>query len=188
MRRTFQHGFLLAIMLTTTTAATAEDTEGAAAIEVQPAESIYNFHAVSDGLLTSGQVTPAHVPALPDAGIELVVNLATADPERNAEEGFLVISEGIAYTHIPVVWNEPTLADLALFFAVMDARGDRGTLVHCFANYRASAFTYLYRTLRLGVPEEEAREDLMAIWSEEAFEEYPQWVEFLETARAAYGS
>ena len=49
----------------------------------------------------------------------------------------------------------------------MDARGERRTLVHCFANFRASAFTYLYRTLRLGVPEAEARADLETIWTEE---------------------
>jgi hypothetical protein len=36
--------------------------------------------------------------------------------------------------------------------------------VHCAANKRVSAFVYLYRVLHEGVPEEEARKDLHAIW------------------------
>ncbi len=172
---------LWCLTVLTTAAASAEDNP-------LSVEEIYNFHAVDDGLVTAGQVTDAQVPALKAAGIEMVVNLAIADPERNAREAFLIASEGIAYTQIPVVWGEPTLEDLALFFSIMDASRERKTLVHCFANFRASAFTYLYRTLRLGVPEEEARKDLEAIWSDGAFEEYPQWVEFMETAKAHFRS
>ncbi|HSG90321.1 MAG TPA: protein tyrosine phosphatase family protein [Pseudomonadales bacterium] len=151
-------------------------------------DEIYNYHAVDDSLSTSGQVTPEQVPALQAGDVALVVNLAVADAERNAQEAFAVTSAGIAYTQIPVAWDAPTLADLALFFAVMDGRGDRRTLVHCFANFRASAFTYLYRTLRLGVPEPEARADMEAIWTEEAWAEYPQWPAFIEQARAHYGA
>jgi protein tyrosine phosphatase (PTP) superfamily phosphohydrolase (DUF442 family) len=109
-----------------------------------------------------------------------VVNLATADKERNGEEGFLLIEQAIDYIHIPVIWDAPTQADLDLFFAVMDARQNRKTLVHCFANYRASAFTYLYRVVRLGVDEAEARQDLEAVWDSEAFEAYPQWRGFID--------
>jgi protein tyrosine phosphatase (PTP) superfamily phosphohydrolase (DUF442 family) len=151
-------------------------------------DEIYNHHAIDESLSTAGQVTPEQAAVLGDAGFGLVVNLAVADAERNAEEGFRVTAQGVSYAQIPVVWEAPTLADLQLFFAVMDARAGRRTLVHCFANYRASAFTYLYRTLRLGVPEEEARAGLMAIWTEEAFREHPQWAAFLEEARTQLGT
>lgn len=151
-------------------------------------EGIYNYRELDPTLSTSGQVTDEQVPALAEDGYGLVVNLAVADPERNANEGFLVSQAGMAYTQIPVIWDAPTFADLELFFAVMDARGERRTLVHCFANFRASAFTYLYRTLRLGVPEAEARADLEAIWTEEAWAEYPQWAEFVAQAQARYGA
>ena len=151
-------------------------------------EEIHNHHAVDGTLSTAGQVTPEQAAALGDAGFGLVVNLAVADAERNAEEGFQVTAQGVSYVQIPVAWEAPTLADLQLFFAVMDARAGRRTLVHCFANYRASAFTYLYRTLRLGVPEEEARPDLLAIWTEEAFREHPQWAAFLQDARTQLGA
>lgn len=145
---------------------------------------IRNFHPIDESLATAGQVAPEQIRDLARADYGLVVNLAVADPERNASEGFRVVQEGLAYAHIPVRWDEPTLEDLDLFFAVMDARGDRRTLVHCFANFRASAFTYLYRVLRLGVPEARARADLEAIWDEEAWAKYPQWAAFLEHARA----
>ena len=143
-------------------------------------KDILNFHPIEDGLKTSGQVLPEHVAAVAEAEIELVVNLAIASEERNGKEGFLLTSEGINYVQIPVLWEQPTAEDLQLFFAVMDARGDRSTLVHCFANYRASAFTYLYRVLRLGVDEVEARKALEAVWNDEAFAESPQWRVFID--------
>lgn len=173
-------------LLATATATTAAAGQTGVDDDADRIDQIYNYHAIDDELSTAGQVTPAQVPALKAAGIEMVVNLAVADEKRNASEGFLVSQQGIAYTQIPVVWDEPTFGDLELFFAVMDARQGRKTLVHCFANYRASAFTYLYRTLRLGVPEAEARRDLEAIWTAESFAEYPHWREFMEAARTRY--
>ncbi|MEE4361804.1 MAG: protein tyrosine phosphatase family protein [Pseudomonadales bacterium] len=152
-----------------------------------PLAEVLAYREIDAGLSTAGQITAAQIPLLRDAGFGLVINLAVADEARNGEEGFLVSREGLAYAQIPVLWASPTLADLDLFFAVMDARAGRRTLVHCFANFRASAFTYLYRTLRLGVPEPEARADLEAIWTDEAFAEYPQWAAFIEQARAHYG-
>ena len=141
-----------------------------------------NFHAISETLLTAGQVYPGQVPDLKEMGVEFVVNLAVADPERNSEEAYAVMSAGVSYLNIPVLWGAPTKDDLQFFFDTMDARGDRITLVHCFANFRASAFTYLYRVLREGVPEESARKDLMAVWSEELFEKNPVWRDFIAEA------
>ena len=149
-----------------------------------PGGGIYNFREVDTWLSTSGQPDDEAIPRLAAGGYGLIVNLAIADAERNANEGFLVAQEGLSYTQIPVDWMAPTLADLDLFFAVMDARGERRALVHCFANFRASAFTYLYQTIRLGVPESEARADLEAIWTEEAWAEYPHWADFIERAQA----
>jgi protein tyrosine phosphatase (PTP) superfamily phosphohydrolase (DUF442 family) len=154
----------------------------------QNVEDLYNFHPINANLSTAGQVTDETIPALVSEGYELVINLAVADEKRNANEAFKVIESGIAYAQIPVLWDHPSLGDLELFFAMMDARGGRKTLVHCFANYRASAFTYLYRTLRLGVPEAEARPDLDALWTEEVRANNPVWVQFFADAQAAYAT
>jgi len=153
----------------------------AGAHEADP-EKILNYVPIDASLTTSGQVHPMHIPIIEREAFELVINLAVADQERNLEESFHITDKGISYVQIPVVWENPTQGDLDLFFAVMDARKDRNTLVHCFANYRASAFTYLYRVLREGVPEAEARKKLEAVWNEEAFEEYPQWRTFIDSA------
>lgn len=149
--------------------------------------SVRNFHRVSDSLLTSGQIYPAQIPTLKDEGIDFVVNLAVADPERNGDEPFAMMSAGINYVNIPVLWDQPTQEDLDLFFAIMDARGDRKTLVHCFANFRASAFTFLYRVLREGVPIEVARQDLSAVWDAETLADNPAWTRFIDETLAAHG-
>lgn len=153
---------------------------GAATDEPLPLQSIHNFHSVNSNLLTSGQVMPAHVAALAEAGVEMVINLAPASAERNSEEGFVLTQQGISYVQIPVAWDNPTAADFQLFSAVMSARQNRKTLVHCFANYRASAFTYLHRVIHEGVPEAQARKDLEKVWDEEAFTEAKVWRAFID--------
>jgi protein tyrosine phosphatase (PTP) superfamily phosphohydrolase (DUF442 family) len=150
-------------------------------------ESIYNYHPVSESLSTAGQVFPIQLPWLESQDFDLVINLAVANKDRNLEESFHVTNSGMSYVQIPVDWDNPTQADLDLFFAVMDARGERKTLVHCFANYRASAFTYLYRVLREQVPEVQARADLEVIWRDGAFEESPQWRTFVDDVLTSGG-
>lgn len=150
-------------------------------------EDARNFHRVSDVLLTAGQIYPEQVAALQSESVELIINLAVADPSRNAEEPFAVQQAGINYVNIPVLWDAPTPRDLELFFAMMDARQGRKTLVHCFANFRASAFTYLYRVIREGVPEVDARKDLYAVWDEAKFDENPVWRTFINESMASHG-
>ena len=59
---------------------------------------------------------------------------------------------------------------------VMDENGDEKVLVHCRANYRATAFIALYRVLRLGWKPEDAFPDVRRIWNPE---EYPVWDRFI---------
>lgn len=138
---------------------------------------------ISDHLATAGQVTYEQIPTLSDAGFDVVVNLAIADEERNGREGFLVAEQGMTYIQIPVSWQEPSLEQLQQFFEVMNANRDRKVFVHCFANMRASAFTYLYRTLELKETDTVARADLLKIWDPFTNEQYPQWKAFIESAR-----
>jgi len=146
-----------------------------------PLESVRNFQVVSGRLASAGQISYAQVPLLAEQGYEVVINLAAADRERNGEEGFLVAESGLTYVHIPVDWQRPRLSDLDIFFDVMRANQDRKVFVHCFANMRASAFVYLYRTLVEGVPEAEARATMNEVWDPD---EVAQWAELIERALA----
>ncbi|MCZ6857926.1 MAG: protein tyrosine phosphatase family protein [Gemmatimonadetes bacterium] len=144
---------------------------------------IHNYVAISDGLATSGQMTYDQIEDVANAGFDVVINLAPARQDRNGREGFLIAEYGITYVNIPVDWEEPLLRDLETFFAVMDASRDRKVLVHCFANMRASAFTYLYRTLVLDEDETAARRDMEVVWDPAS---QVQWGRFLESARSRY--
>ncbi len=135
---------------------------------------------ISDQLATSGQIEYDEIPAIKKAGFDVVVNLAPARKERNGEEGFLVTEQGMTYIQIPVDWEKPALRDLDLFFDIMKANQDRKVYVHCFANMRVSAFVYLYRTMKLGVSEDQARADLRKIWDPAS---EPQWAQFIEQAK-----
>jgi lipopolysaccharide biosynthesis regulator YciM len=46
----------------------------------------------------------------------------------------------------------------------MDRLQGEKVFVHCARNMRVSAFVFLYRVLRQGVPADEALPDLLAIW------------------------
>jgi protein tyrosine phosphatase (PTP) superfamily phosphohydrolase (DUF442 family) len=126
---------------------------------------ITNYLCLSDTLGTASQPTAEQFATLKVAGYEVVVNLAMPT-STNAlpNEGELVAARGMEYVHIPVIWESPTAEDLERFFAVLDENRGRKVFVHCALNMRVSCFVFLYRVLRLGVPAEVARRDVLAIW------------------------
>ncbi|MBO6575059.1 MAG: protein tyrosine phosphatase family protein [Rhodothermales bacterium] len=145
--------------------------------------TIRNYVKVSDELATSGQIAYDQIASLAELGYDVVVNLATASESANALEGYMVVEAGMTYVHIPVSWGEPSMRDLEMFFDVMEMNEDRKVFVHCFANMRASAFTYLYRTLVQGVSEEEAKKAMDPVWDPMELE---QWADLIERAQAEH--
>lgn len=145
--------------------------------------TITNFRRLSDHLITGGQPTEAQLAAVATAGCEVVINLGRLDPVYALpDERGTVAGLGMIYEHIPVVWAQPTAADLDAFFAALARHAGRRIFVHCAANYRASAFILLYRVLRLGWRLEDALPDMRAIWDPA---EYPAWQAFLAAALAS---
>ena len=121
--------------------------------------------------------------AIKAAGYEVIINLGMPDsPRAVVNEAAVVAAQGIDYVAIPVVWEAPTAADLTAFFAAMSAHAEKQRFVHCIANMRVSAFTFLYRVLVLGVPVEEARQSLHQIW-----EPNPIWQQFIDEQLTAHG-
>ncbi|UCC65817.1 MAG: protein tyrosine phosphatase family protein [Anaerolineae bacterium] len=139
-------------------------------------EGILNYLPISETIGTAGQPTEAQFAAIGAAGYEVVVNLAMPDSSNALpNEGELIVEQGMDYVRIPVVWDAPTMADLARFFAVMEGYRDKKVFVHCVVNMRVSVFVLLYRVLCLGVPLGEARKDMLRIW-----EPNEVWQSFME--------
>ena len=146
-------------------------------------EDIKNYRKVSDLLITGGQPSEQQLRDAAAEGFAVVINLATINPRYSLpDEAGLVRSLGMAYHHIPVVWDAPTAGDFAAFETMMDQCTARKTLLHCAANYRATAFYALYAMRHLGWSESEA-DDLMAtVWSGS---DYPIWRRFIAELKAA---
>lgn len=137
---------------------------------------IYNFLPIDERWATAGQPTVEQFAAIKAAGYEVIINLGMPDsPRAVVNEAEVVAAQGIDYVAIPVVWEAPTAADLTAFFAAMSANAEKQRFVHCIANMRVSAFTFLYRILVLGVPVEDARQSLHQIW-----EPNPIWQQFID--------
>jgi len=124
-----------------------------------------NTHQVFDWLWTSGQLSQGDVLALPDLGIEVVINLALpSSPSALPAEADLVTGLGLAYVQIPVEWEHPLAEQFFQFVGVLQAFSGRKIWVHCAMNMRVSAFVYLYRKLVLGEGEENATFPMRDIW------------------------
>ncbi len=147
-----------------------------------PLEQLTNYYPISPLIHTAGQPTAEQIALISQAGCQVVINLArSSSPDALPDEAVLVTALGMDYVAIPVVWEEPTLDDLARFFATMEANKERKVFVHCVVNYRVSSFIYLYRVLRLGADPHEAIWDLRAIWEPDE-----TWSAFIAAATATY--
>jgi uncharacterized protein (TIGR01244 family) len=134
-------------------------------MSINSLETIRQFLKISDALATAGQPTAEQFAAIQAAGYQIVVNLALPNSSNALpNESTIVQSCDMQYVHIPVVWENPTIADVEQFFQVMQASAEQPVFVHCAANMRVSAFVYLYRRICLEIDEAIAQEALHQIW------------------------
>ncbi len=128
-------------------------------------DEIVNYREYSASFSSSGQPREAELQSLKTAGFERVVFLAFSDSEGSLpNEDTLVRKLGMDYVHIPVVWKAPTKRDFYAFAAVMQNDPARKTLLHCQVNYRASAFSLLYRVIYEDVALDVAKQDMNSVW------------------------
>ncbi len=141
---------------------------------------IINYSLLTERLATGGQPTEAQLAKAAQDGVNVVINLALSTSDNALpDEAATVRGLGMEYIHIPVEWSAPQPADLERFLDAMDAHGQQKILVHCALNFRASAFTALWRVLRQGWDVEQAFAPQRAIWR---LDEYPAWKDFVEQA------
>ncbi|GAC1626846.1 MAG: hypothetical protein NVS9B10_15210 [Nevskia sp.] len=128
-----------------------------------------DWQQIGERLLTAGQPSAEEFKTLKVIGVDTVINLALeSSADALPDERAIVEATGMRYVHIPVVFDAPTVADFERFCAAMDAAKDGTVFVHCIANQRVSVFVYLYRLLKLGVPEPVALADLQKVWTPDA--------------------
>ena len=140
-------------------------------------KNMYNFLTLSEDLFTGGMPTLDQLEDAARQGVQVVINLAPHDViDALRDEEKLVTSLGMRYINIPVLWNTPTRDGLNRFMDVMDENTGKKILVHCQANFRATAFMALYRILRLGWNAEDAMKGMDMIWD---VEDYPIWKMFI---------
>ena len=128
-------------------------------------EDIKNYIEYSPVFSSAGQPSREQFELLKDEGFQRIVYIAFAN-SRGAisDEDQLVKELGMHYAQVPVVWDAPTKADFEAFAAIMQSAPEKRTLLHCQANYRATAFAFLYRVIYQGVPLAEAKADMNSIW------------------------
>lgn len=137
-----------------------------------------NTFQVFDWLWTSGQLSASDIGKLPALGIEAVINLATpVSSNALAGEAELIAMQGIPYFQIPVVWEDPRLEQLDLFFALLAALEGRRLWVHCALNMRVSAFIYLYRRLVRAEDEAASAYPMREVWAPDGI-----WLAFIGEA------
>jgi protein tyrosine phosphatase (PTP) superfamily phosphohydrolase (DUF442 family) len=128
--------------------------------------AIKAFVNLADDIGTSGQPTREQFADIAAAGYEAVVNLALPTSDNAIpDEGALVTGLGMAYFHVPVIFESPTQNDLRLFLGVMHALEGRKKWVHCAANLRVSAFCYHYLRHVRGLDEAAARSPVLVQWA-----------------------
>jgi len=137
---------------------------------------IYNYYIVNELLSCAGQPTEEQFRQLAGEGFKSVINLGLLNTRYAlADEAGLLQELGFNYTHIPVQFEAPQLKELDAFIAEIKNNKDSKILVHCAANYRASAFTGLYLLAVGSLNEEEMNDMIDDIWQPNTV-----WRQFIE--------
>jgi protein tyrosine phosphatase (PTP) superfamily phosphohydrolase (DUF442 family) len=148
-------------------------------------EEITNFIRVDERIATAGQPTADQLASAAAEGYTAVVNLGMLDPRYALpDEAGLVRSLGMAYHHVPVVWEEPRESDFEAFeraMASLRSLPDGKVLIHCAANFRVTAFYSLYAQKHLGWTDAQAAALRARIWKDRR---EPPWDDLIARIRS----
>tara|TARA_B100000886_G_scaffold250087_1_gene176326 strand:+ start:329 stop:865 length:537 start_codon:yes stop_codon:yes gene_type:complete len=126
-----------------------------------------NFKRYSESIASAGQLHDRHIPFIENEDYSLVVYLAYDSSEDKSRLGIdkLIRGTGARYVQLPVDWFQPTAEDFNHFVGAVGANNERNILVHCQMNYRASAFSFLYRVIQGDEDFEKAKKDMLSVWT-----------------------
>lgn len=132
---------------------------------------IRNFVRLSPGLTTSGRLQAGDPARLAAMGAARVINLAMPDhPEALPHAAAEMAGAGLAYSHIPVPFDAPTLDHYRAFTAALEA-AQTPVHVHCIMNWRVSAFLCRWHREN-GMADEAAAAQMHLVWNPET-SDYP---------------
>lgn len=136
-----------------------------------------NVVAVSEKLVTAGQPTAESLAALSKQGFQAVINLAPPTvADAIANEPQIIRDQGLEFISIPIQWSNPTETDFQTFADTMKRLQGKKVLVHCQANMRASAMTFLYRVIVAKEDPALAYETMLKVWMPKN-----QWKDFVNS-------
>ena len=137
---------------------------------------IKNLLTVSDQLACAGQPAESQLAEMAVQGFQVVINLGLSDGKYALpDEAGSVARLGLAYYHIPVLFDSPRLAEWQSFQSIMDQEQGKKIFVHCAANYRATAFTGLYLFAKAELAEQELQSFIARFWQPDAV-----WQRFID--------
>ena len=137
----------------------------------------YKFKKIDNLVSTSGLLNENQLKLLKSEGYEAVINLLPNENEYAIEkESSIVKEQNLIYEYIPVDFSAPSEENYREFEFKFRALSGKKIILHCAANYRASAFYAIFAHTHLGWSESEAREHINSIWP---LKDYPIWDVFV---------
>jgi uncharacterized protein (TIGR01244 family) len=143
---------------------------------------IRNFLQVTPQFCTGGQPRVEHFSKLKEEGVKAVLNLRQPTEHRADEEQTAVQQAGMKYFNIPVVYRNPTDAQVDEFLRITDDPANRPMFIHCTAAIRVGAFWLIRRVLRDGMTFEAALDEAGKVGLKDA----PHLVEFARSYIASH--
>jgi protein tyrosine phosphatase (PTP) superfamily phosphohydrolase (DUF442 family) len=141
-------------------------------------KAILNYIKINENISTAGQPSEAQFETILKEGFDVVINLALSSATNALEnEDKIVSSLGMAYIHIPVDFEKPTIDDLKLFLTLLSSLEGKKVFVHCAKNYRVSAFMYVYHKYFLNTPFDQIDLSVVEKWSPPKI-----WQELMKTS------
>lgn len=134
--------------------------------QTEPSIKASNVVPISENLVTAGQPSAESLAGLSKLGFKAVINLAPPTaPDTVANEAQIISNQGMIFVNIPIQWTNPTEADFQSFAETMKRLRGQKVLVHCQANMRASAMTFLYRVIVAKENPAQAYEAVLKVWA-----------------------
>ncbi len=127
-------------------------------------------------LVTAGQPDRASLLKLKAEGYAAVISLAPGNTaDAVADEAEILRAQGIEFVHVPIPWQAPEASHLQATAAALKRYQGKKVLVHCQMNMRASAVTFLYRTIY-------AQEEPAAAWVavKKVWTPKDQWAKYVD--------